>query len=732
MEFQHYWLTLKRHWLPITAVFGTVTAITILTLLAQEPIYETEGKLRFTKQNTTPSLTGLLEESLGDFDPMVEDDNPINTEIEVMRSAPTIQETIDRLQLKDSEGNPLKRQQFLEQLRVVSTRGTNILRIAYQDSDPELATRVVNTLMQIYLEQHLLDNRADTTAARKFIERQLPTAERNVRQIDADLRRFKERNNIADLEEEATALVEASEDLRHSIAEVQAEFANVATQSTGFSQELGMSTQAAIAATALSQSSGVQQVLTTLQEVESQLASERVRFQDRHPVIRALETRKANLNVLLDQRIQQTLNGQPTNSSQNLQIGELRAELIGDLIRTEVARRGLSSKISTLTDVEAAYRSRISLIPQLEQQQRELGRQLEAAQITYSTLLERLHEIRIAENQNIGHARVIQQATLLEEPIAPREGRHLVAGLFVGVLLSAATALTLEAVNKSMRTIQETRKVLSFPLLGLIPLVGQSHLALVGSQRRLQADSALVVRDIPTSPVSEAYRLLQTNLISLRSKRKLKIIAVASSVPNEGKSFVCSNLAMSIAQFGNKVLLIDADMRCPSQHKIWNVRNDVGLSYLLTEQHDLDIAVKIVSDNVSVLTAGAPPPNPAVLLNSQQMSLLLEEVSSYYDWVIIDTPALNVAADLLVLGHKTDGILFVACPEVVDIINAYSAREHLEQSGQDVLGLIINGAALEREPRGSYYGNQEALVDLNISHSRQADIPGSFRRREVA
>lgn len=728
MELQQYWLILKRRWFPAVLVFGSVAGLTVLTLLTQKTIYEAEGKFRFTKGDTTSSLTGLLEGEVGEFDPLVAEDNPINTELEVIRSVPIVQATIDQLNLKDAEGEVLERQQFLKQLRLTSVKGTDILQVGYSDPDPELAKAVVDTLMNIYLEKHLLDNQSETTVAREFIEQRLPGAEANVEEADVALREFKEANQIASLEEESAALVEASEDLRHSIAEAQSELASTAAQSQGFSQELGMTTRDAIAATSLSQSPGVQSVLTALQEVESQLAIEKVRFQDQHPAIAALETRKANLEALLDQRIRNTLGGQTVDSTQNLQIGELRAELVGDFIRTDVKQRGLSRQVDTLRSAQSAYRERLSQIPRLEQQQRELERKLEAAQLTYSALLQRLHEVRIVEHQTVGNAQIVQAASVLEEPIAPRKASYLTMGFLLGGVLAATTMLALEALDKTLRSVKEIRGVFRLPLLGLIPLHHKTRRAIVSTKDLPQFSSDLVIQNDFTSAIAAAYCLIETNVKFLSSKQTLKSVVVSSTVPQEGKSFVSSNLALAIAQSKRRVLLIDADLRCPSQHKIWRISNDVGLSQVLSEEQPLSAAIQSITDYLDILPAGPMPANPAGLLDSQQMNALLKQVSADYDLVLIDTPALNAVTDVLLLGQQTDGMLFVARPGVVDIANAGFAKECLEQSEQNILGLVINGVTLEHAPYSAYYPHPESVELIPVPSQRLAITEHSEHR----
>ncbi|MEB3360333.1 MAG: polysaccharide biosynthesis tyrosine autokinase [Synechococcales bacterium] len=678
----------------------------------QDPIYEAEGKIRFTRGDATSSLTGLLEGDVGRFDPLIDDNNPITTEIDIIRSVPIVQETIERLNLTNEDGNLLKRSAFLSRLSLTSSRGTDLLRIGYQDPDPELAQAVVNRVMDIYLQNHLQENRAETVAAREFIERQIPEAEASVQSAEAALRRFKEANQVASLSEEAAAVVSASEDVRRRVAELQAALASASAQSSEFFATIGMDPKEAIAVATLSQSAGVQEALVALQEVETQLAVERVRFQDTHPAVIALETRRSNLASLLDDRIAEALDG-GTYPGQNIQIGELTADLIGDFVRAEVRRSGIAQEYSALASMQSAYQQRLNQIPRLEQEQRELERQLEAAQSTYALLLERLHEIRVAEHQNVGNARIIQAGTVLENPVAPRETSYLAMGLMLAVVSAIATALALDSFDKSIKTIQAAREVFGYTLLGLIPSYSKDSKRRQG-ERLDPSVPEVVVRQLPHSAISEAYRMLQANLKFLRSDRPLTSIVVTSSVPGEGKSTVSANLAMATAELGHRVLLIDADMRRPRQHQIWDLLNDVGLSHVIVEHLDPSTAIKEVTDRLSVLTAGVTPPNPAALLDSQRMAALLAQFSSDYSLVIIDTPSLNAAADVPILGNMTDGTLLIVRPGVVDGVSANLAKERLEQSGQTVLGQVVNGFLAEHEPFSDYYfsyANSYADVD---------------------
>lgn len=727
--FQQYWLILKRRWLPASAVFGFFLMLAALSISLQKPSYQAEAKLAFKKTNPTSSLTGLGK-GIGEITPVAEQNNPLTTEVEVIRSVPIAQQTIAKLNLKDQNGIALKVKQFLKQLSVVNIRATDILSVSYRDRNPEQAALVVNTLLNIYIQNNQIINRAEAVSARNFIEKQLPQAEASVRQAESAMRLFKEQNKVVALQEEAQSAVEVIADLERKISQAKSELADANAQSQAFQTELQMNAQQALALTSLSQSPAVQEALKEYQQVERQLAIERTRFQEQHPAIAALKSKAATLKALLQQRVQQVVGTQKQLPLGNLQLGQVKPNLIEKFVQVEATRQGFASQVVALSNLQTAYKQRLNILPRLEKEQRELESKLQASQSTYALLLQKLQEIRITENQNVGNARIIQTAVVPDEPVASRRGLFLVAGMLLGSLMAIATALILEAQDKSIKTVEEAKELFGLTLLGVIPDLKKPKQntwrnALFNSYpkqartRRKQSSIAddlepsipqVVVAETPHSPISAAYRMLQANLRFLSSDRDLKAIAISSSLPGEGKSTLCANLAVTVAQLGRKVLLIDADMHRPVQHRIWELSNQVGLSNVIVGQAELKSALTDVMLNLKVLTSGVIPPNPMALLDSQRIATLIEQFSETYDLVIIDTPSLNVAADALILGQKADGILFVVRPGVVDAQSAAFAKELLAKSNQHVLGLVVNGVIPDREPHSYYYFANESYA----------------------
>ncbi|WP_414586006.1 GumC family protein [Scytonema sp. PCC 10023] len=706
LNFAKYLHLVKRHWLPAVAIFFPVFLISLLALTLKKPAYEAEGKLSFQRTNTISSLTGVGTE-ISRLEPLVTDrSNPLNTEAEVIRSVPVIHKTINQLNLKNRKGEPLTTKEFMKLLTIKDVKGSDVLQVSYKDTDAKTAAEVVNTLMQNYLGQNIVFHRIEVAAARKFLEEHLPKAELVVRKVDAQLRQFKEKNQVVALTEEATRAVERMADLHKQIGDSQSRIADLDAQSQAIRNQLKMNSQQAVSTTSLSQSRGVQDILTEIQQLETRLAARRVILQENHPEIINLKSNLVALRKILKTRVKEVAGTAQSNVNNNLQIGELQQTLSARLVELESTRLGLTNQVMALSNLQTNYRKRLKVLPRLEQQQRELQRQLEAAQSTYSLLLQKLQESRIAENQNVGNARIISAAQVPEDPASSPMISYLSAAL-IASLASLASMYILEARDKSIKTVDEVKELLRLTLLGVIPAFSNSKKSPRHKEELEPYSQRLVVRNTPRSPISESYRMLRANLKFVSADKELRTMVITSSVPQEGKSTVAGNLALTIAQMERKVLLVDADLHRPVQHRIWELTNDKGLSNVIVGQAELKTAVKTVMDNLDILTAGVVPPSAASLLDSRKMAGLIETFAATYDFVIIDAPSLTVAADAATLGQMADGVLLVVRPGVVDSVNAAIAMEVLEKSGQNVIGQVINGVIPKNERHSYYYFNKE-------------------------
>lgn len=719
LDFHRYLLMLKRRWLLAVGIFVATAGFGAFATTLMKPSYEAAGKLLFRIPAFNIVGSNLLPNSSeGEFRglrTLVSTQNPISSEMEVIVSHPLLQRTIDALQLKNDKGEPLEVEALAKDLELKIIGGTDVLQIAYNNRNPEEAAAVVNSVMNVYLENDVLTNRTEAEATRRFMARQLPQTQAAVRTAEVALRRFKQQHNIVDLTEEMRSAVTIIGGLDTEINTVKASLKEIAAQSNELRKQVALDSQQAIAMSALSQSPAVQGALTQYQDIERQLATERSRLSEAHPTIVNLEARKENLKTLLQQQINQTLGDRTTVAPRLLQIGELRQGIIADFLRSQVQHLGLTQRLTSLSNSRAAYEQRVKNIPQLEQTQRELQRTLEVAQTTYQNLLRKVQELQVAEHKNTANARIVSQALVPKKPVIKKQIIVVVLSVMFGAFFSTTTVLLIEMRDRSLKTLQEIRQVFGYTLLGIIPTSSKSHKNMSLHPQNIDSITpGIAVKDRPHSLTSEMYRMLQANLKFLSSDKKLKTVVVTSSVPKEGKSSVSANLALAISQLGRKVLLIDADMRMPSQHEIWDIRNTAGLSDVLVGQSQVNETVSQVTHYLDVLTAGVRPPNPLALLDSERMASLIENFSDRYDVVIIDSPPLLLAADALTLSQISDGILLVARPGVIDNNSADTVQEMLERCGSNVLGLVINGLIDRNEFSSYFYHAKEYFYTENL------------------
>jgi capsular exopolysaccharide synthesis family protein len=667
-----------------------------------------------------------------------ESETAVQTEAKIINSIPVLQKALDVINQNNPHGMTLNLKDLEKRLDIKNIEKTNILQVDYKSKEPKVAANVVNQVMNAYVDNNLWVNRAAAISAGKFITGQLPMVKANVNRADAALTRFKEKYKITDLAQTQASVAANIERTRAQVDTVSAQIADLTSRSTALQNQLGISSQQAIAVSSLSQSPAVQGVLAELQDAQRKLADARARYQESTPVVLNLKAKEESLKTLLQAEVAQVLPGQNPGVDGKLQLGVTKQNLIAELIKSEVNRIGLVTELATLSQQQAFYQQQAAILPSLGQQQRELTQELTAAQSTYETLLKNLQDVQVLENKTVATVRIIEAAQVPTAPIDSNKVSAMAAGSLAGILIAAAVVYVLEVRDQKIKTVKEARELFEYTVLGAIPVFGKTSTAMESvNQAQQQSRWQLPVRDNPRSSISESYRMLQAALKFFKSDQALKVIVVTSSVPKEGKSTTCANLAAVMAKLGYKVLIIDADIRRPSQHQLWQIPNQVGLMNIIAGQVNLSKSViHTVMQNLDVLTAGVSTSNPHVLLDSRRMAALIGQCPTEYEYVIIDTPPIAIAADATIIGKIADGVLLVTRPGLADAINSKVAKEYIDQSCENILGLVVNGVLPENEPY-SYYYHQEGHDGTSGSREHAAhrrrnwlDNLNFFRRKE--
>lgn len=690
-----YWSIFKRRWKPALCLFTGVCVLNTLNVLSKTPIYRATGQLRLNIANETSQLVGVegIESLTGQ-----NSERGILTEIDIMRSKPLLQKILTPLkeQLRpELSDSPLEISSLKESLRIIPKDGTDLVNVAFESSQPQVASEVVNQLMESYVRFNLQENQSKAAAARKFIARELPQVKQKVLVADQALRRFMEANQISDLENLAEVITEGQINIQTQLDTVATQIAKVEAESIKIRGQLGVNLNSAFDISTISQLPVIQEARAKLQEVDQELALARANLTPEHPQITDLEEQQQRLQATLQTTIHTTtgkklsVNQQPVDST--------RQELLNQLVQLSVARQGLLKQQNVLSSQLDVYSSRSSRLPAVGQRLRQLQRELGVAETTFKALLQSLQGAQLTENQTIPTAKIVELADLPAIPVAPNKASEILRGVIAGALLAAGLAYFLEKIDSKLKTVDDIRETYrSWPVLGSVPI----HT----SESEDQVALPTIIN--PRSPISESYRMLRANLRFLSTEAPVRVLTFSSALPQEGKSWTSANLAVVLSQMNYRVLLIDADLRKPTQHLIWEVSNQTGLSNVLAATEDSDRRTPIthsVQPNLDLLTSGSLPPNPQALIDSNPFHTFVAQQADRYDFVLIDAPPLMAAADALIMAQETDGLILVGRPEYLEKSSAKRAKELLEQSGTAVLGLFINGIVTKNESYSYYY-----------------------------
>ncbi len=348
---------------------------------------------------------------------------------------------------------------------------------------------------------------------------------------------------------------------------------------------------------------------------------------------------------------------------------------------------------------------------QQEAQLAALEGRLASLRATYSTLLS------FSSGTASNLLTVVEPGGVSTSPVAPRVLFNTLLAVALGLLIVAAIAFVAEQLDDSIRDAEAVQEVTGLSTLGTIPRMR-------GDRGRSEIYRLAAIL-YPRSSVAEGYRTLRANVEFASVDAPLRTLLVTSAVPNEGKTVTAANVAVVFAQAGRRVLLVDADLRKPSVHVIFNLPNAHGLTTMLRNEAVTAESVSHVTEqaNLRVLTTGPLPPNPAELLGSHRMQTVLARLKEDADLVIFDSPPLQAVTDAAVLGSYTEGALLVVDAGRSRRRAVRPAREALERAGAHVLGVVLNRVAAKSSfDYAGYYGDEKADVASTGGRPRVPDV----------
>ncbi len=331
--------------------------------------------------------------------------------------------------------------------------------------------------------------------------------------------------------------------------------------------------------------------------------------------------------------------------------------------------------------------------PDAQAERNRLETQLNQNRQLYAALLQTFEQVRLAEAESISNVIQAEPATIPLRPVRPRVMQNTLLAAVVGGMLAVGVVFLVDALDDTVKGPEDITRNTGTVVLGVIA----SYDA---------AKSDLVTLAEPRSPIAEAFRSLRTNIQFASVDKPLQSILVTSALPSEGKSTVAANLAITMAQSGKRVVLLESDLRRPSVHRYLKVPNRMGLSTMFVRpQVYLDGNLQGTRiPNLKVLTAGDLPPNPSELLGSERMQAILRQLREQADVLILDTPPMMAVTDAVVLAPRVDGVLLVARPGGTKNSALRTAVEQLRRTGANILGVVLNEVQMKGY-RYRYYSN---------------------------
>lgn len=303
----------------------------------------------------------------------------------------------------------------------------------------------------------------------------------------------------------------------------------------------------------------------------------------------------------------------------------------------------------------------------------------------------------------VGSINTIDTAKVYNTPVAPNTRKNTMIGCAAGIMLIVLIIFLIDFFDNTIKDSDALANNYKKAIIGEIQQFGDSKKKKKSSDE--DEHTKLTDKDVPFYVV-ESFKSIRTNVTFSLSTFERKIFAVSSPNPGEGKSTTSANIAIAMAQRGSKILLIDADMRKSVQHKIFGIKNKVGLSSAISKMSTLDACIqKNVVENLDVMTAGPIPPNPSELLASDQMTAILNELIEKYDTILIDTPPVNIVTDAMELAKNISGIILVVRYAVTTDEELSAAMKQIEFSQMNMLGFILNDIKTKRH--GGYYSKSK-------------------------
>jgi capsular exopolysaccharide synthesis family protein len=687
MEIKRVWeILIRRKWIIIQG-FVVIFGIIMIATLLKPKTYLAECKLIMEGQGTQEALLRsiglesvsevLFAANLGQGSSM--------SEIEVMKmvSKPILDKVTQKLDLRSADGTYLPGpslalipQTFqwgaLRGIKVKPSKKSPSFTMQGYSPNQQEALDLANTLAEVYLAEDVARKHRETADAARFADEQSKIVKRDWNEAKRRLREFQEQEGIVNVSSEVDALITQISSLR-----AQQNMMTLSLQEINTMEEGLQGGQAdMVGGSTISDQKQIAYLKSQLADLESNLNSSLTKYTENHPTIVGLQQKIADLQKKL------------------LQEKDIYEK--SERVRAGETQKRINEYQNKLSD----FPSRIYSLAQLQLAS-------DTSERTYEMLLDMKYRLNVTKAMQISKVNIIEPAWKSKIYSPDIEGNAAI-GALLALIFAFGLAILIEYLDDSVKDADSIQVQLGLPLLASIPLMGRKEIPLIaGAAASSQKKSIYFLR--------EAFNILAHNIKLGSLDEKVRSIMVTSSIPEEGKSHIATNLAINMAQQGKNVLLVDTDFPRPFVYRIFGLENEIGLTEVILGEASLEEVLKPSGiDRLWIITTGPKPPNTTQLFESNQMKEFIKEAERLFDIVVFDTPPVFSLNDPVILGALADRTIVVASAGTISRPMLKQAVETLERGNSRILGIVLNKVQMEGTHYYYYYHSYNSLQETGM------------------
>ncbi len=672
LHFLDYWRVIRVRWVLILLAFLLVLITAAVVTFFQPREYQASCFVEVKSMAQNPRIFSNADPSMPVHDPTL-----APTVFQVIQRTGVLYPVIEDLRLQDKwtkDGVRPSREQTYQMLRnklsVDEVRNTDLLQVSVLSTDAQEAANIANKIVAVYQETRVEEEKDLLNRAVMTMNEEVTKQQKRVDESSAEVARIRDKEHIVDLNPEGTEDTQAPVDA--IVLKQQTSVNEAETTETVLATRLALIEKVKgdelirMLPTLNIEDPTIQKILPNYQDAVAQEAMMlNSGLGENHPKVKAVRATEAVYSHQLEQQIKSIRDALDKNLKSAQSTREHLQQSLDGINAKQLASKNLSANYTRAKNNYIKERMLLDGVrTRAQSQTMELAMPRTAVSVK-----------QVAEPPSY--------------PSRPRVGLNLALGALVGLGVGIGLAFFLEYLDTSVKTMDDVENLLGVPVLAIIP-----------------KNVKLLHKEPSDTPDAEAYRILRTNIEFNRKNPEANVLSVASGGPGEGKSTTIANLAYISAQGGYSTLIVDADLRRPTQHSIWDVSNNVGLTnYLTTDMPLAEAIVPTTVENLSLLPSGILPSDAVGILNSQRMSDLIAELKSRYDIILLDSPPMLGVSDASVLASEVDQTIIVVQHRRFPRAMLTRVKQAILGVGGSVLGVVLNNVDLKHDQTYYYYTN---------------------------